>query len=50
MPSALQLVTRALKINGVLGESETPSTEQATDGLEVLNALTSIRLSLKRLT
>jgi hypothetical protein len=37
MPSALQLVTRALKINGVLGESETPSTEQATDGLEALN-------------
>lgn len=37
MPSALQLVTRALKINGVLGESETPSTEQANDGLEALN-------------
>lgn len=37
MPSATQLVTRALKINGVLGEGETPSTEQVNDGLEALN-------------
>lgn len=37
MPSALEIVTKALKIAGVLGESETPTAEQASDGLVSLN-------------
>jgi len=37
MPSATQIITKALKIAGVLGESETPTAEQASDGLVSLN-------------
>lgn len=37
MPSALEIITKSLKIAGVLGESETPSSGQAADGLVSLN-------------
>ena len=39
MASALEVITKALKIAGVLGESETPSAGQAADGLVSLNDL-----------
>lgn len=39
MPSALEIITKSLKIAGVLGESETPSSGQADDGLVSLNDL-----------
>lgn len=37
MPSATEIITKALKIAGVLGESETPTAQQASDGLVSLN-------------
>lgn len=37
MPSALELITRAMKIAGVLGQNETPDSGQADDGLQMLN-------------
>jgi hypothetical protein len=39
MPSATEIITKALKIAGVLGESETASSGQAADGLVSLNDL-----------
>lgn len=39
MPSATEIITKALKIAGVLGESETASSGQAADGLVTLNDL-----------
>lgn len=39
MPSALEIITKSLKIAGVLGESETPTSQQASDGLVSLNDL-----------
>lgn len=37
MPSALELITSALKISGVLGQNETPTSSEADDGLTALN-------------
>lgn len=37
MPSATQLISRALRIAGVLGSRETADSDQASDGLESLN-------------
>lgn len=37
MPSALELITRAMKTAGVLGQNETPDSGQADDGLQMLN-------------
>lgn len=37
MPSALELITRAMKTAGVLGQNETPDSGQADDGLIALN-------------
>jgi len=39
MPSALQIVTKAMKIAGVIGQNETPSSSEADDGLVSLNDL-----------
>lgn len=35
--SAIDIITKAMRIIGVLAERETPSAEQATDGLDALN-------------
>lgn len=37
MPSALEIVTKAMKIAGVIGQNETPSSSEADDGLIALN-------------
>ncbi len=37
MPSALEIVTKAMKIGGMLGQNETPSSSEASDGLVSLN-------------
>ncbi len=37
MPSALEIVTKAMKIGGMLGQNETPSSSEASDGLIALN-------------
>lgn len=37
MPSALEFITRAMKITGVIGQNETPTSSEADDGLIVLN-------------
>lgn len=37
MPSALDFITRALRINGTLEENETPTTAMANDGLISIN-------------
>jgi len=39
MPSALEIITRAMKTAGVLGNNETPSSSEASDGLIALNDL-----------
>jgi hypothetical protein len=41
MPSALEIVTRAMKIAGALGQNETPSSSEASDGLISLNDMLS---------
>jgi hypothetical protein len=37
MPSGLEIVTKAMKIAGVIGQNETPTPSEATDGLASLN-------------
>lgn len=37
MPTALDIITRAMKICGALGQNETPTTSEADDGLTTLN-------------
>jgi hypothetical protein len=37
LPSSLEIITSALKINGVLGQAETPTSSEADDGLLALN-------------
>lgn len=39
MATAGSIITRALRLLGALGEGQTPSATQYTDGLEVLNAM-----------
>ncbi len=37
MPSALEIITRSMRICGALGQNETPSSSEASDGLIALN-------------
>jgi hypothetical protein len=37
MPTAFQIITRAMKICGALGQNETPTSSEAADGLTSLN-------------
>lgn len=39
MPSALEIITKAMKIGGMLAQNETPSSSEASDGLVSLNDL-----------
>lgn len=39
MPSALEIITKAMKIGGMIGQNETPSSSEADDGLVSLNDL-----------
>lgn len=42
MSTALDIITRAMKINGTLGQNETPNSGQADDGLIALNDMLSL--------
>ena len=39
MTTALDLITRSMRLAGTLGKGETPSDDEAQDGLEALNAM-----------
>lgn len=39
MPTAIQLITRSMRLAGVIGKGETPDDDEATDGLTALNSM-----------